>query len=83
MERRNFLHEIFPCKSAFLWNYESNRTDPYHNKYLAEKKLFVNVSYLSQILNGRRGCSATLARLITNCISWEAKLEDYFIRKEK
>ena len=52
-------------------------------KYLAEKKLFVNVSYLSQILNGRRGCSATLARLITNCISWEAKLEDYFVRKEK
>lgn len=50
-------------------------------KYLAEKKLFINVSYLSQILNGKRGCSQLLARNITNCISWNANLEDYFTKK--
>ena len=50
-------------------------------KYLAEKKLFVTTAYLSQILSGKRGCSQLLARNIANCISWNAKLEDYFYKK--
>ena len=49
--------------------------------YLAEKKLFVTKEYLSQILGGKRGCSQLLARNIANCISWDAKLEDYFVKK--
>lgn len=49
--------------------------------YLAEKKLFVTKEYLSQVLSGKRGCSQLLARNITNCISWNAKLEDYFYKK--
>ena len=49
--------------------------------YLAEKKLFVTKEYLSQILSGKRGCSQLLARNIANCISWDAKLEDYFVKK--
>ncbi len=52
-------------------------------KYLAKNKLFISVSYLSLILNGKRGCSRLLAHNITNCISFSAKVEDYFIRKEK
>lgn len=47
-------------------------------KYLAEQKLFVNRSYLSQILGGKRGCSARLAMNIAQCISWDAKIDDYF-----
>ena len=50
-------------------------------RYLAKKKLHVNEGYLSQILNGIRGCSIRLAENITNCISWSAKLEDYFYKK--
>lgn len=50
-------------------------------KYLAENKLFVTKEYLSQILSGKRGCSQLLARNITNCICFSAKLEDYFIKK--
>lgn len=46
--------------------------------YLAEKKIFCNRSYLAQILSGKKPCSAKLARAITNCISWEAKIDDYF-----
>ena len=50
--------------------------------YLAENKLFVTTQYLSQILLGKRGCSQLLARNITNCICWDAKLEDYFYKKK-
>lgn len=49
--------------------------------YLAEKKLFITPQYLCQILSGRRGCSQLLARSITNCISFNASLEDYFYKK--
>ena len=52
-------------------------------KYLATNKLYITKEYLSQILSGKRGCSQLLARNITNCISWEAKLEDYFYKKGK
>lgn len=49
--------------------------------YLAKNKLFVSNTYLTQILNGTRGCSQLLARNICNCISWDAKFEDYFEKK--
>lgn len=49
--------------------------------YLAENKLFITKEYLSQILSGKRGCSKLLANNITNCISWNAKIEDYFYKK--
>ena len=51
--------------------------------YLAEKKLHITKAYLTQILNGKRGCSIRLANDITNCICLSAKIEDYFTRKEK
>ena len=50
-------------------------------KYLAEEKLFITAQYLTLILRGKRGCSQLLARNITNCICWNAKLEDYFYKK--
>ena len=49
--------------------------------YLAEKKLFITKEYLCQVLSGKRGCSQLLARNITNCLSWDARLEDYFYKK--
>ena len=52
-------------------------------KYLAEKKLFINVAYLSTILNGKRSCSKRLAYNIVKCICLDAKLDDYFYKKEK
>lgn len=51
--------------------------------YLAKEKLFITPQYLCQILSGKRGCSKLLARNIANCISWSAKLEDYFYKKGK
>lgn len=51
--------------------------------YLADKKVLCNRSYLAQILSGKKACSAKLARMITNCICIEAKIEDYFVRKEQ
>lgn len=50
-------------------------------KYLAEQKLHITKEYLSQVLNGKRGCSIRLANDITNCICWDAKITDYFIVK--
>ena len=50
-------------------------------KYLAEKKLFITSSYLSQILSGKRACSRLLASNIAQCISWDSKVEDYFVQK--
>lgn len=52
-------------------------------RYLAEKKLHISEAYLSQVLNGIRGCSIRLANDITNCISFSAKIEDYFYKKGK
>lgn len=46
------------------------------------KKLQVNRPYLTQILNGKKGCSRWLAESISRCFCLEAKLEDYFIKKE-
>ena len=50
-------------------------------KYLAEEKLHINKDYLCQILGGRRGCSIRLANAITQCISWGAKIDNYFEKK--
>ena len=50
-------------------------------KYLAEIKLHITNSYLTAVLNGYRGCSERLAHDITNCISWESKITDYFYKK--
>lgn len=52
-------------------------------KYLAEEKLHITKEYLTQILNGKRGCSIRLANDITRCICWEAKITDYFYKKMK
>lgn len=52
-------------------------------KYLAQEKLYITPEYLCQVLSGTRGCSIRLAENITHCISWGAKLDDYFIKKEK
>lgn len=49
--------------------------------YLAEQKLHVTKEYLSQVLAGKRGCSVRLANDIAQCISWSAKIEDYFYKK--
>lgn len=49
--------------------------------YLAENKLFITKEYLCQILSGKKGCSKLLASNITNCISLDAKLEDYFYQR--
>lgn len=49
--------------------------------YLAEKKLHISKEYLTSILNGKRGCSIRLANDIVECISWSAKIEDYFTKK--
>lgn len=47
-------------------------------KYLAEERLHISKDYLSQVLGGKRGCSYRLACCIVQCISWTAKVEDYF-----
>lgn len=51
--------------------------------YLAREKLFVDNTYLTAIFNGYRPCSKRLARDITQCISLDAKIEDYFEEREK
>ena len=51
-------------------------------KYLAEEKLHISKDYLYQILGGKRGCSIRLANAIVQCISWSAKIEDYFEKVE-
>lgn len=49
--------------------------------YLAEEKLHITKEYLTQILNGKRGCSIRLANDIVKCICYNAKIEDYFVKK--
>lgn len=49
-------------------------------RYLANK-LNISEAYLCSVLGGKRGCSIRLANSITQCISWSAKIEDYFYKK--
>lgn len=51
--------------------------------YLAKEKLLITPEYLMSILRGYRSCSERLANQITNCISWDSKITDYFKKVEK
>lgn len=51
--------------------------------YLAKEKLFMTPAFVSSVLKGHRGCSLKSAAAITRCISWDAKILDYFYFKEK
>lgn len=50
-------------------------------RYLANEELFIGEGYLGEVLNGVTGCSKRLANNICKCISEDAKVEDYFIKK--
>lgn len=50
-------------------------------RYLATEELFIGEGYLGEILNGITGCSKRLAYSICKCISDDAEIEDYFIKK--
>ena len=50
-------------------------------RYLATEELFIGEGYLGEILNGITGCSKRLAYSICKCISEDANVEDYFIKK--
>ena len=52
-------------------------------QYVANNILDIHPFYLSNILHGKIGCSKRLAKQITELISPEAKISDYFIIKEK
>ena len=50
-------------------------------RYLANEELFIGEGYLGEILNGITGCSKRLAMSICKCVSNDAKIEEYFIKK--
>ncbi len=52
-------------------------------KYLSNKILNITPVYLSNILNGKIGCSKRLAIQILKCVTDNEDLENYFIIKEK
>lgn len=45
--------------------------------YVADK-IGVTSQFLSQVLNGKRTCSKTVAYCIVKCLCEEAEIEDYF-----
>lgn len=49
--------------------------------YMAKKKIFTVRPYLTDILNGKVGCSERMARSIVTCINEFEKVEDYFYKK--
>lgn len=52
-------------------------------KYIANNVLYINNCYFSRVLNGKCGCSKLLAHNIANCVSRDAKIEDYFEKQSK
>ena len=50
-------------------------------RYLANEELFIGEGYLGEILNGITGCSKRLAMSICKCVSDDAKIDEYFIKK--
>jgi hypothetical protein len=51
--------------------------------YLATEILFCSYTYLTEILNGKKGCSRRMAKDIVACVSNDAKIEDFFEVKER
>lgn len=47
--------------------------------YIAEK-IGITPQFLSQILNGKRTCSKTVAYCVVKCLDNEKEVEDYFLR---
>ena len=45
------------------------------------KKIGITSSFLCSVLNGKRGCSKTVAYCITKCLCQEAEIGDYFIQE--
>lgn len=45
---------------------------------IASQKVGISQNYLTNILNGKIHCSVLVANRIVLCISYNAKLEDYF-----
>lgn len=52
-------------------------------RYMSQKLLNITPVYLSNVLNGKIGCSKRLAIQIVNCVTDNENLENYFIIKEK
>lgn len=50
-------------------------------KYFAEEILLITPEYLSNIINGKLGCSLRLANDIAKNLSNNGKIEDYFNKK--
>lgn len=49
--------------------------------YLAKNRFQVTPEYLTQVLNGTRGCSKPLAFNIAKYVSEDATIEDYFKKR--
>ena len=52
-------------------------------RYVANNIIDVHEFYLSNILNGKMGCSKRLAKDIVRCANKDAQISDYFTIKEK
>lgn len=48
--------------------------------YVANK-IGVTSTFLSSVLNGKRGCSKTVAFCIVKCLCQEAEIDDYFEKR--
>lgn len=49
--------------------------------YVANKIGITN-AFLTSVLNGKRGCSKTVAYCIVKCLCQNAEIEDYFENKK-
>ena len=64
-----------------MWTFKDKEVAKTYNKEQVAKVIGLNPDTLRRVINGKQECSKLVAYCITKFLNYEAKIEDYFIKK--
>lgn len=64
-----------------MYTFKDKETAKMFNKTQMAKVIGLNPDTLRRVINGKQECSKLVAYCITKFLNYEAKIEDYFIKK--
>lgn len=64
-----------------MYTFKDKNVAKMFNKTQMAKVIGLNPDTLRRVINGKQECSKLVAYCITKFLNYEAKIEDYFIKK--
>ena len=64
-----------------MWTFKDKEVAKTYNKEQMAKVIGLNPDTLRRVINGKQECSKLVAYCITKFLNYEAKIEDYFVKK--